>query len=146
MVTLSDLSARIRRSIRKSPVLEPPAPGVYHYLRENAQGKTRLHLRIEPEGNGLLLVNASRVYHLNPTATFMAYLALGDAASQDALLALTRLYHVSPIQAGQDYQAFHHQLDEMIAPDGACPIHELQLDTIAPFSARPSAPTAWTWR
>ncbi len=140
MVTLSDISARIRRGFHKDLVLEPPAPGVYHYLRENEESKTRLHLRVEPDGDGLLLVNASRVFHLNPTAAFMAYLALRETSSADALLALTQLYHVSNIQAGQDYQAFHHQLDEMIAPDGACPIHELQLDTIAPFSARPSAP------
>ena len=31
-------------------------------------------------------------------------------------------------------------LDELLRPDGACPIHELELDTIPPFSARPSAP------
>ena len=140
MVTLADISARIRRGFHKDPVLEPPAPGVYHYLRENEESKTRLHLRVEPDGDGLLLVNASRVFHLNPTAAFMAFLALRDTSPADALLALTHLYHVSTTQAGQDYQAFHHQLDEMIAPDGACPIHELQLDTIAPFSARPSAP------
>lgn len=140
MVTLSDLSARIRRSFHKDPVLEPPAPGVYHYLRENNQGKTRLHLRIEPDGNGLLLVNASRVYHLNPTAAFMASLALRPASSSDVVSALTHLYHVSTPQAEQDYQFFQHQLEEMIAPDGACPIHDLQLDTIAPFTARPSAP------
>ncbi len=140
MVTLADISARIRRGFQKDPVLEPPAPGVYHYLRENDQGKTRIHLRVEPDGDGLLLVNASRVFHLNPTAAFMAFLALRDAPSTDVQLALTHLYHVSSTQASQDYLAFHHQLDEMIAPDGACPIHDLQLDTIAPFSARPSAP------
>ena len=32
------------------------------------------------------------------------------------------------------------QLDELVRPDGACPIHDLDLETVAPFSARPSAP------
>ena len=32
------------------------------------------------------------------------------------------------------------KLAELIRPDGACPIHELDLDTSMPFSARPSAP------
>ena len=90
MVTLADISARIRRGFHKDPVLEPPAPGVYHYLRENEQSKTRLHLRVEPDGDGLLLVNASRVFHLNPTAAFMAYLALRETTSADVLLALTQ--------------------------------------------------------
>ncbi len=140
MVTLADLSARIRRSFHKSPALEPPAPGVYHFLRENGSEKTRIHLRIELDGHGLLLVNASRAFHLNPTAAFMAHLALRSTSTEDALFSLTSWYQVSSTQASQDFQAFHHQLDEMIAPDGACPIHDLQLDTIAPFSTRPSAP------
>ena len=43
-------------------------------------------------------------------------------------------------QSGRDFRAFQGQLEGMIAPDGLCPIHDLELDTIAPFSARPSAP------
>ena len=124
MVSLADLSARIRHSFHKDPVLQPPAPGVYHFLRENGREKTRLHLRIEPDGNGLLMVNASRIFHLNPTAAFMAHLALCSTSPEDAQLALTRLYHVSSTQAGQDYRAFQSQLDEMVAPDGACPVHD----------------------
>ena len=31
-------------------------------------------------------------------------------------------------------------LDELLRPDGACPVHELGLETIMPFSPRPSAP------
>ena len=39
-------------------------------------GKARLHLRLEEDGHGLLLVNASRVYHFNPSAACMTYLLL----------------------------------------------------------------------
>jgi len=35
---------------------------------------------------------------------------------------------------------FTFQLDELLRPDSACPIHDLGLDTIPPFSAKPSAP------
>ena len=43
-------------------------------------------------------------------------------------------------QARDDLSTFNLQLSELLRPDGACPVHELELDTIMPFSARPSAP------
>lgn len=100
----------------------------------------RIHLRIDEDGKALLLVNANRAFHLNPTAGFMAYLVLSQVPDEDILSALTRQYRVSPLQARQDYQLFRYQLDELLSADGACPIHELGLETTAPFSARPSAP------
>ncbi len=59
-----------------------PGAGVYHYLRETTAGKARIHLRLESDGRGLLLVNASRAYHLNPTAACMAYLNLEGHAEE----------------------------------------------------------------
>ena len=117
-----------------------PATGVYHYRRENEHGKVRIHLRIDADGRGLLLVNASRVYHLNPTATSMAFLNLEGHAEESAVQALKRWYKVSAREAGSDYQAFSQQLTMMVNPDEHCAICELDLETTAPFSARPSAP------
>jgi radical SAM protein with 4Fe4S-binding SPASM domain len=115
-------------------------PGVRHYLREDGDSKNRLHLRVEADGHGLLLVNASRAFHLNPSATFMADLALREMAADQAVRAITRQFKVSTAQARQDYAAFLCQFSELIDPDGACPICDLELETTAPFSARPSAP------
>ena len=39
-----------------------------------------------------------------------------------------------------DLAAFHYQFEELIRPDGACPVHELDLEMNMPFSARPTAP------
>ncbi|HTX79752.1 MAG TPA: PqqD family peptide modification chaperone [Longilinea sp.] len=115
-------------------------PGVRHYLRESDGAKNRLHLRVEADGYGLLLVNASRAFHLNPSAAFMADLALSETAVDQAARAITRHFKVSTSQARQDYAAFLDQFSELIDPNGACPICELELETTAPFSARPSAP------
>lgn len=117
-----------------------PSPGVYHYLREDASQKVRVHLRIEPDGFGVLLVNAARVYHFNPTAAFMAYLFLQGSTEDQAVSGLTHLYNVPSAQARLDYSAFTSQIRELIDPDGACPICELELETLAPFSTRPTAP------
>ena len=48
----------------------------HHYLREENGNKARLHLRIDPDGHGTLIVNANRVVHFNPSAALMANLAL----------------------------------------------------------------------
>jgi radical SAM protein with 4Fe4S-binding SPASM domain len=115
-------------------------PGLYHYVRENGQEKSRLHLRVDPDGHGTLIVNASSVMHLNPTAAAMAWLVLEAKSEQESVSSLTARYAVSKSQARSDLASFSAQLDELVRPDGACPIHELELEALMPFSARPSAP------
>jgi len=70
----------------------------------------------------------------------MAWLLLEKVDEKDALKAIQREYRVSANQARSDLSAINLQLDELIRPDGVCPVHELELDTLMPFSARPSAP------
>ena len=119
---------------------EHPGAGIFHFTREDTHGKARMHLRFEEDGRALLLVNASRAYHLNPSAAYMAYLSLNGCAEDEAARALTRQYHVSNGQAKQDYIDFASQLDLMTYPDEHCPVCELDLEMSAPFSNRPSAP------
>ncbi|HNN14836.1 MAG TPA: PqqD family peptide modification chaperone [Anaerolineales bacterium] len=116
------------------------SPRLYHYTRENEFEKSRIHLRLDPDGTGTIVVNANRVMHLNPTAAFMAWLTLEGKSTSECVSALTAKYSVNRKQAETDLSEFNLQLDELLRPDGACPIHELDLDTTMPFSARPSAP------
>jgi hypothetical protein len=116
-----------------------PAPGLYHYQRQALGERSRVHLRLDADGSGLLLVNASRVVHLNPTAALMAFLYLEDMPEEQAQRALIRRYAVPPQQARLDYQQVAHQISELVRPEGACPVHDLEVETIRPFSARPSA-------
>ena len=120
--------------------LPPPDAGIYHFLIEEGGGKTRAHLRVELDGHGLLLVNANRSFHLNPTATHLAYLYLSKEQQASVVASLTHNYHVSKRQALQDYTQLVEQLKELLRPDGACPVCDLNLETIAPFSVMPSAP------
>jgi radical SAM protein with 4Fe4S-binding SPASM domain len=118
----------------------PIASGLYHYRLESEDEKSRVHLRLDPDGHGTLIVNANRIIHLNPTAALMAHLVLEKTPEQDAVQTVRRQYRVSASQARADLQAIRTQLAELTRPDGACPIHDLELETIAPFSARPTAP------
>jgi radical SAM protein with 4Fe4S-binding SPASM domain len=109
-------------------------------MRENDHEKSRIHLRIDPGGTGTLIVNANRVMHLNPTAAFMAWLILEGKTEEERMCALISRYAVSKKQAETDLSFFLIQLEELLRPDGACPIHELDLESVMPFSARPASP------
>lgn len=113
---------------------------LFAYDFQHEYERSRVHLRVDADGSGLLLVNASRILHLNATATLMARLALERKPEEAAVRELRRVFQVSQTQARNDYAQFLAQLDELIRPEGACPIHDLELETIPPFSVRPSAP------
>ena len=124
----------------REPAVAAPTPGIHHYRREQDDEKSRIHLRLDPDGCGTLIVNASRILHLNPTAALMTYLLLEGSDETRAVSTIRRQYHVPRQRALLDYQATRAQLDELLRPDGACPVHELGLETVMPFSARPTAP------
>ena len=130
----------VKNIFQPRSVTHGPSAGLYHYTREDAFEKSRIHLRLDADGHGTLIVNANRVMHLNPTAAFMAWMILEGKAKEERIRALTSRYVVSKKQAETDLLDFNFQLDELLRPDGACPVHELDTDTLAPFSTRPSAP------
>jgi radical SAM protein with 4Fe4S-binding SPASM domain len=120
--------------------LESVKPGLYHYTRENGLEKSRIHLRLDADGTGTLIVNANSIMHLNPTAAFMAWLTLEGKTKDETAKAVTSRYAISKKQTAADLSAFLVQFDELLRPDGACAIHDLDLEMNMPFSARPSAP------
>lgn len=128
---------RSRLSTRQSGL---PKPGLFHFDYQGKGERARVHLRIDPDGSGLLLVNASRIMHLNPTAAFMASLILHNKPQDQAINNLVEVFDAPREQIINDYAQITEQLHELIKPDGACPIHDLNLEVIPPFSTHPSAP------
>jgi radical SAM protein with 4Fe4S-binding SPASM domain len=49
-----------------------PKPGIYHFRREAGGKVTRFHLRVEEDGSGVLLANASIAARLSPTGVMIA--------------------------------------------------------------------------
>ncbi|MEA3350535.1 MAG: radical SAM protein [Chloroflexota bacterium] len=119
---------------------ELPPPGLHHYRRETAEERTRIHLRVDPDGHGTLIVNANQVVHFNPTAALMAYLALEQIPEDQAGRAIQRRYKVAEDQAQSDYAQFMSDLEIILHPHScpACTLNELEIS--APFSSRPLAP------
>src|SRR5512134_2031372 len=92
------------------------ASRIYHYKHEHdhLSEKSRIHLRIDPDGTGTLIVNANRVLHLNPTAALMAHLILEGRNEQEIVLRIKHKYRVSASQASQDLANFNDQLEDLI--------------------------------
>ncbi len=134
------LLTSFKNMLQPSSAVSGLSSALYHYTRETDSEKARIHLRVDPDGTGTLIINANRVMHLNPTAALMAYLILEGKKEQEIIQTIKKQYRVSANQASKDLSAFNLQLDSLIRPDGACPIHELDLESVMPFSARPSAP------
>jgi len=116
-------------------------PGIYHYLRADGENKKRIHLRIDPDGYATLLIDASQVYHFNPSASLMAKAYLDDLSDAQIVQALGSAFRVSKDQASQDYAAFKEQLSMIVSPTmDACPFCDLNVEITTPFSKHPSAP------
>src|SRR5215217_4320883 len=113
---------------RRQETSRSSTPQLYHYAHENEGEKSRIHLRIDPNGTGTLIVNANRVMHLNPTAALMAWTILEKKTKEETIQAITSRYSVSRKQAESDLSSFLVQLEELIRPDGVCPVHELDLE------------------
>jgi radical SAM protein with 4Fe4S-binding SPASM domain len=123
-----------------SPLAAHPSPGIHHFDYQGTGERSRIHLRVEPDGSGILLVNANRILHLNQTAVLMTFLFLKETSEEEAVKTLRRAYRIPVAQARHDYAQILGQISELIRPQGACPVHDLDIEIRPPFSARPSAP------
>ena len=126
---------------KPSGVYQPLDSGIYHFVRESGENKKRIHLRIDKDGSGVLIINASRMVHFNPSATLMARMLLDEKPENEIIKHLRKSFDVKRDQATEDYQKFKTSFDRIISPtDDPCPICDLDIETITPFSRQPSAP------
>jgi len=115
--------------------------GIYPYQTPpNAPFQYRLHLRIEANGEGILVVNAKTVLHLNQTAAEMAYHLVKQTPEADVLALIAHRYHVPKEQARQDFQSLKQRLQTMINTPDLDPGTYLDFDRRDPHSTDLSAP------
>ena len=95
----------IREAIRRYFKSVKPLPGgIYHYQSPPAASNPyRLHLRLEPDGNGLLIVNASTILHLNQSAAEFAYHIVKNSSTEEAARQIAGRYRVSKARAAHDF-------------------------------------------
>lgn len=134
-----NLFSRFKNGNTSSPPVGAPAAGLHHFRWQENSYESRIHLRIDADGSGLLMVNANKVFQLNPSASTMAYFALSKFPESSVIKSLSSAFDESKQIITRDYRSFQETLHQLITGD-SCPICELNLETTAPFSSRPTAP------
>ncbi len=120
---------------------KPLSPGIYHKRVTDEDGNNyRLHLRVEGGGDSVLSINASRILHLNGTATEIAKLIIEGKTKAEAIKAFRKRYRVKKSVAEADYDRLFDVIEAMTMTDDICPVTYLDLDRIEPFATPTNAP------
>jgi organic radical activating enzyme len=129
----------IGRFFRKStPAIKP---GIYHYQAPPDDPRNyRLHLRVEPDMRGLLIVNAATVLHLNETATEYAYHLIQNTPPEKAAVEIAARYQVDRSQALADYQDLAERILTLVETPDLDPVTFLDFERTAPYGGKISAP------
>ncbi len=132
----------IRESIRR--LFTPAKPlqvGTYHFQASpDAPLPYRLHLRLETDGNGILIVNAATVLHLNQTAAEYAYHIVQNTSEEDMVKQISRRYRVSNQQALADYRDLVDRIQTLITTPDLDPETFLDFERSIPYDKGMTAP------
>ncbi|HNB52207.1 MAG TPA: SPASM domain-containing protein [Anaerolineales bacterium] len=126
---------------RPRSVPEPIKPGLHHYLRENQGQYTRFHLRVEMDGSGMLLANATAAAYLSPAGVIIVKGLIEkqeEANIQRELRA--RFSGVTSEQIQKDFTKVRVLLHELASPGDNYPILNLDDATHPAFNAPLLAP------
>jgi len=120
---------------------KPLRAGLFQHRGQEGDRSFRLHLRIEPDARGVLVINASRILHLNQTAAEMAkHIIEGDEADQAVKQLLKRYRGVKVEQLKQDYDSLKEKIFTLARTDDICPVTYMDINRIEPFQTPVSAP------
>jgi hypothetical protein len=119
---------------------QPLPAGTHHYQSQPDEPAYRLHLRMQPDGSGILIVNAATVLHLNPTAAEYAYHMIKGTTPDEAVNHIARRYRVSRATAKQDFLDFTERIRTMIHTPDLDPVTYLDFERVAPHSQALTAP------
>ncbi len=114
---------------------------LHHLKVEDGDYKgLRLHLRFEEDGDGVLIINGSRVLFLNPTAADYVQSFIEGMSEEEAVRKARRKYKVDAETALKDYQDVLFIVNTFAKTPDVCPVSYLGVDKMEPFSEELSAP------
>ena len=120
---------------------EPLPAGIYSYQTPpEAEKQYRLHLRIEQDGNGLLVINASTVLHLNQTAVEYAYHIIKETEPDQVAKTVSERYQVDREIVRQDFEELKDKIMTLIETPDLDPVTYLDIERQTPYTAQISAP------
>ena len=135
---MSNIIESVRRLLTPVTLL---SSGIYHYQAPpDAPVPYRLHLRLEPDGSGLLIVNASTILHLNQTAAEFAFHLIKQTPEDQMVREISGRYRVRREQARQDFRVLNDRILTLIHTPDLDPEMFLDFERTVPHSQKISAP------
>jgi len=135
------MTSFIDRIIPAGPRPGPLPTGLYHYASKDDSARPfRLHLRVEPDGTSVMMVNASIVLHLNPTATEHALQFVQGASETAAAKAVASRYRVAREKALADQRALREQVIRLAVSPDVDPVMYLGMERTPVHTEQLSAP------
>jgi hypothetical protein len=115
--------------------VQPLPVGTHHLQATEDEKPYRLHLRLQKDGSGLLILNAATVLQLNPTAAEYAYHFIKGTTPEEAASQISKRYRVDKKIALADFANFADQIHTLISTPDLDPASFLNFERVAPHSA-----------
>lgn len=132
----------IIQSIKELLSQKEPLPSgmVAYQTPPDAEDQYRLHLRVEKDGTGILVINASTVLHLNQTAVEYAYHIVKESDMDTIVDQVSHRYRVDKEQVRLDFENFLDKIQTMIHTPDLDPVTYLDIERQKPYSGEIAAP------
>ncbi len=123
------------------PEPEQIEPGLYHSMEEDRGDFTRFHLRVEPDGNGMLIANATAAARLSPGGVIIAKRLLEKTNEPDILRELnSKFVGATQEQLQADLLQIKTLIYDLRNPGDVFPILNLEDPIFSPYSSKLIAP------
>ena len=126
----------VRRALKRHEI----PPGRYTYRGVGEFAKMALQLRVEQDGNGMMVINANTVLYLNETATAHAYFMMQGLSIDEATANMRRIYRVDTAAAKADHEKLIFTISTLAQTEEVCPMSFLDVKQVEPFTQPLSAP------
>ena len=112
-----------------------PLPvGTHHMQAMQDEKPYRLHLRLQKDGSGLLILNAATVMQLNPTAAECAFHFIKGSSPEEAAKQISARYRVDRKTALADFNNFADRIHDLISTPDLDPASFLDFERVQPHS------------
>ncbi len=130
----------INRLADRFSKVQPLPAGTHHLQATQNERPYRMHLRLHGDGSGILILNASTILQLNPTAAECAYHFIKGAEPAEAAKQIAARYRISKGMALEDYNDFVDRIQTLISTPDLDPVSYLDFEQAQPHSADLDAP------
>jgi len=130
----------INRLADRFSKVQPLPAGTHHLQATQNERPYRVHLRLQDDGSGILILNASTILHLNPTAAEYAFHFIKGTEPAEAAKQVAARYRISKGTALEDFNDFVDRIQTLISTPDLDPVSFLNFELAQPHSADLSAP------